>query len=67
MDIAARLGGLELEQYAPVFRDNEINEKVLPSVTAGDVKDLSITLVGHHGYLPDAIAALGALASDIAL
>ena len=31
MDIAAWLQGLGLERYVPAFRDNEINERVLPS------------------------------------
>jgi class 3 adenylate cyclase len=56
MDVAAWLQGLGLERY--VFRDNEIDERVLPSLTAEDLKDLGITLVGHRRRLLDAIAAL---------
>jgi class 3 adenylate cyclase/predicted ATPase/DNA polymerase III delta prime subunit len=59
MDIAAWLQDLGLERYAPAFRDNEINERVLPSLTAEDLKDLGVTLVGHRRLLLDAIAALG--------
>src|SRR4029077_18692053 len=51
---------LELEQYEPAFRENEINERVLPSLTAEDLKDLGVTLVGHRRRLLDALAALGA-------
>jgi class 3 adenylate cyclase/predicted ATPase len=60
MDVAAWLRKLELEQYEPTFRENEINERVLPSLTAEDLKDLGVTLVGHRRRLLDAIAALGA-------
>src|SRR5205823_5397098 len=60
MDVAAWLQNLGLERYAPAFRDNEIDERVLPSLTADDLKELGVTLVGHRRRLLDAIAALGA-------
>ena len=60
MDVAAWLRGLGLERYEQAFRDNEIDEKVLSSLTAEDLKDLGVTLVGHRRRLLDAIAALGA-------
>src|SRR6516165_5078399 len=56
MDIAAWLRGLGLEQYAPVFRDNGIDMQVLPKLTAEDLKDLGITMVGHRRILLEAIA-----------
>jgi class 3 adenylate cyclase/tetratricopeptide (TPR) repeat protein len=59
MDVEAWLQGLGLERYVPAFRDNEVNERVLPSLTAEDLKDLGVTLVGHRRLLLDAIAALG--------
>jgi len=59
MDIAAWLNGLGLGQYEQAFRDNEIDERVLPSLTAEDLKDLGVKLVGHRRRLLDAIAALG--------
>src|SRR5439155_21183363 len=59
MDVAEWLRGLGLERYEPAFRANEIDERVLPSLTAEDLKDLGVTLVGHRGRLLDAIAALG--------
>jgi hypothetical protein len=62
MNVAAWLQDLGLERYAPAFRDNEIDERVLPSLTAEDLKDLGVTLVGHRRRLLDAIAALGAAA-----
>jgi class 3 adenylate cyclase len=59
MDIAAWLRGLSLEQYEPAFRANEIDSRVLPNLTAEDLKDLGVSLVGHRRRLLDAIAALG--------
>ena len=62
MDVADWLRKLGLEQYEPAFRANEIDARVLPNLTAEDLKDLGITLVGHRRRLLDAIAALGATA-----
>src|SRR5215470_17694194 len=62
MDIAAWLDGLGLGQYGQAFRDNEVDERVLPSLTAEDLKDLGVMLVGHRRRLLDGIAALGASA-----
>src|SRR6516225_4242369 len=59
MDVTEWLHGLGLEEYAPAFRDNAIDELVLPSLTAEDLKDLGVTLVGHCRRLLDTIAALG--------
>src|ERR1700726_4433839 len=59
MDVADWLRKLGLEQYEPAFRENEIDERVLPSLTAEDLRDLGITLVGHRRRLLDAITALG--------
>src|SRR5713101_3087289 len=59
MDIAEWLQDLGLDRYAPAFRDNEIDERVLPSLTTEDLRDLGVTLVGHRRRLLDAIAALG--------
>src|SRR5467141_3182616 len=59
MDVADWLRKLGLERYEPAFRDNEIDERVLPSLTAEDLKDLGVSLVGHRRRLLDAIAVLG--------
>jgi len=60
IEITDWLRNLGLEQYAPAFRDNAIDAKVLPSLTAEDLKELGVTLVGHRRRLLDAIAALNA-------
>jgi len=54
VDIAAWLHGLGLQQYEQAFRVNEIDARVLPSLTAEDLKDLGVTLVGHRRRLLDA-------------
>ncbi len=59
IEITDWLRELGLEQYAPAFRENAIDARVLPSLTAEDLKDLGVTLVGHRRRLLDAIAALG--------
>jgi class 3 adenylate cyclase len=51
-------GTLGLERYEAVFRENEINERVLPSLTAEDLKELGVSALGHRRILLDAIAAL---------
>ena len=61
MDVAAWLKNLGLEQYETAFRDNAIDGVLLPSLTAEDLKDLGVTIVGHRRKLQDAIAALGAV------
>jgi class 3 adenylate cyclase/tetratricopeptide (TPR) repeat protein len=58
MDIQAWLRGLGLGQYEAAFRDNEIDDTVLPTLTAEDLKDLGVGIVGHRRKLLDAIAAL---------
>ena len=65
MDIAAWLQRLGLEQYEQAFRENRIEADVLPSLTAEDLKDLGITLVGDRRRLLDAIAALRPGASTV--
>jgi SAM domain (Sterile alpha motif)/Adenylate and Guanylate cyclase catalytic domain len=58
VDIATWLRGLGLQQYEQVFRDNAIDAAVLPELTAEDLKDLGVNLVGHRRRLLAAIASL---------
>ena len=60
MDIEAWLRGLGLEQYAEAFRDNAIDGEILPKLTADDLKDIGVTIVGHRRKMLEAIAVLGA-------
>jgi class 3 adenylate cyclase/predicted ATPase len=60
MDVGPWLRSLGLERYEAAFRENEIDASVLFSLTAEDLKDLGVTLVGHRRKMLDAIAALKA-------
>ena len=62
-DIGLWLREQGLEQYAQAFRDNAIDEEILPKLTADDLKDLGVTLVGHRRKLLAAIAGLREAAS----
>ena len=48
MDIAAWLQKLGLERFEPAFRENRIDSEILPRLTAEDLKDLGVTLVGDR-------------------
>ena len=63
MDVGGWLRRLGLEQYEAAFRENEIDDTVLPRLTAEDLKDLGVGFVGDRRKLLDAIAALRAEAS----
>jgi class 3 adenylate cyclase/predicted ATPase len=60
MDVVVWLRSLGLGKYEAAFRENEISERVLPSLTAEDLKELGVTALGHRRILLDAIAALRA-------
>jgi SAM domain (Sterile alpha motif) len=53
-----RLRKLGLERYEPAFRENEIDETVLQSLTAEDLKDLGVGIVGHRRKPPSPPCAL---------
>jgi len=63
MDVGAWLRSLGLEQYEAAFRENDIDETVLPGLTAEDLKELGVASLGHRRKLLDAVAALRADAS----
>jgi hypothetical protein len=48
LDLPVWLRSLGLEQYEAAFRDNAITEKLLSSLTAEDLKDLGVSVVGHR-------------------
>src|SRR6478672_13235166 len=58
MDLGNWLRSLGLERYKAAFHENEITEKVLPNLTAEDLKELGVAALGHRRTLLDAIAAL---------
>src|SRR5215813_13872342 len=58
MDVVVWLRSLGLGKYEAAFRENEIDETVLPNLTAEDLKDLGVTSLEHRRTLLDALAAL---------
>jgi class 3 adenylate cyclase len=60
LDIGSWLRGLGLGQYEETFRENEIDESILSSLTAEDLKELGVGPLGHRRKLLDAISALRA-------
>jgi class 3 adenylate cyclase len=63
MDIVVWLRSLGLGKYEAIFRENDIDETVLPSLTHETLKELGVASVGHRVKLLDAIAALRSDAS----
>jgi len=61
MNVAKWLRDLGLEQYAPAFRDNDIDGKVLRRLTGEDLRELGVRSIGHRRRLLDALLT-GALA-----
>ena len=57
MDLGGWLLSLGLEQYEAAFRDNAIDEAILPTLTAQDLKELGVVIVGDRRKLLNAIAA----------
>jgi hypothetical protein len=58
MDVAEWLRALGLEHYASAFQDHGIDMRVLPELTAEDLKDLGVSMIGHRRLLLNAIAGL---------
>jgi SAM domain (Sterile alpha motif) len=65
MDIVVWLRSLGLGRYEAAFRENEIDDTVLPNLTAEDLKELGVTVLGHRRKLLDAIVALRCDASGV--
>lgn len=60
MDVGGWLRRLGLEQYEAAFRENKIDDTVLPCLTAEDLKDLGVASVGDRRKLLDDINGLRA-------
>jgi SAM domain (Sterile alpha motif) len=58
VDVVVWLRSLGLGKYEAVFRENDIDETVLPNLTAEDLKELGVASLGHRRKLLDAITAL---------
>jgi len=64
MDIVVWLRSLGLGKYEAIFRENDIDETVLPSLTHENLKELGVASFGHRVKLLDAIAALRSVTSE---
>jgi class 3 adenylate cyclase len=58
MNIMLWLRSLGLGKYEVIFRENDIDETVLPRLTHEHLKELGVASFGHRVKLLDAIAAL---------
>src|ERR1700740_1144942 len=58
MDIVVWLRSLGLGKYEAAFRENDIDETVLPGLTHETLKELGVASVGHRMKLLDALASL---------
>jgi hypothetical protein len=63
MDVVVWLRSLGLGKYEAAFRENEIDETVLASLTEEHLKQLGVTALGHRVKLLDAALRGGATAS----
>ena len=57
MDVVVWLRSLGLGKYEAAFRENDIDETVLPNLTAEDLKELGIASLGHRRKLLDALCS----------
>jgi hypothetical protein len=51
MDVVVSLRSLGLGKYEALFRENDIDETVLPNVRAEDLKELGVASLGHRRKL----------------
>ena len=58
MDIDSWLRGIGLDQYAEIFRANDIDGELLGRLTNDDLKDIGVASFGHRRKLLEAIAEL---------
>src|ERR1700756_4797978 len=58
MDIVVWLRSLGLGRYEAAFRENDIDETILPGLTHETLKELGVVSVGHRVKLLEAIASL---------
>jgi class 3 adenylate cyclase len=63
LDIDSWLRGIGLDQYAEIFRANDIDGELLGRLTNDDLKDIGVASFGHRKKLLEAIAELGGAAT----
>ena len=60
MDIGGGCGVSASDEYEAAFRENKIDGEVLPQLTAEDLKDIGVAIVGDRRKMLTAIAELSA-------
>lgn len=58
VDVAVWPHSLGMERYEQAFRENAVDEHVLRSLTAGDLKEPGVASIGHRRKLLDALDEL---------
>jgi class 3 adenylate cyclase len=58
VDVGAWLRGLGLGQYEGAFRDNDVDARVLPGLTADDLREIGVASVGHRRLMLQAIVGM---------
>ncbi len=64
MEVAGWLQAIGLPQYARNFHDHHVDEALLPSLTAEDLRDMGVASVGHRRLILNEIAALSKSPDD---
>lgn len=65
--LTALLAQLGLESYLTAFRDNDVDDALLPELTSEDLKEIGIRSLGHRKRILAAIAEDNASAPDLPL
>jgi hypothetical protein len=65
MDIVVWLRSLGLGKYEAIFRDNEIDEPVLPNLTVNDLKELGVTATAASCWMPSLFCDEGGEAPSV--
>jgi class 3 adenylate cyclase len=63
-DIGAWLDALGLGEYAPRFRENDVDLAVVADLTTDDLRELGVTSIGHRRRILAAAESLRATATD---
>src|ERR1700759_3785623 len=58
VDVGGWLKSLGLEQYEAVFRENDVDAEILPTLTADELKNIGVSSIRHRRRLLEAIAKL---------
>jgi class 3 adenylate cyclase len=67
VNVEAWLRDLGLERYTDAFRANEIDCHILPTLTAQDLSDIGVTIVGHRRKILNAAVLLQGNPADASL